>query len=112
MIPAPLKSIRAYCVQCCNGQMYEVRECPATGCPLHPYRFGHRPPEKLKLTPVKSIRAKCLDCSAGSVKDVRECWDKGCALYPYRMGKNPNIKGNAERVKHFRFASNSSKKAR
>ena len=39
----PLKAIRAKCMDCCNGQFKEVRECPITECPLHEYRMGHRP---------------------------------------------------------------------
>lgn len=39
----PLKAIRAKCMDCCNGQFKEVRECPITDCPLHEYRMGHRP---------------------------------------------------------------------
>lgn len=39
----PIKSIRAKCRDCCAGQPKEVKLCPATGCPLYPYRMGHRP---------------------------------------------------------------------
>lgn len=39
----PIKSIRAYCMECTSGQQTEVRLCPCTDCPLHPYRMGHRP---------------------------------------------------------------------
>lgn len=39
----PVKAIRAKCVDCCCGQLVEVRLCTAKGCPLHPYRMGHRP---------------------------------------------------------------------
>ena len=39
----PMKAIRAKCVDCCCGQIQEVRLCPASSCPLYPYRMGHNP---------------------------------------------------------------------
>ena len=41
----PIKAIRAKCMDCSGGSFLEVRECPCTGCPLYPYRMGHRPPK-------------------------------------------------------------------
>lgn len=42
----PLKAIRAKCLDCCCGQVYEINKCTATQCPLYEYRTGHNP--KLK----------------------------------------------------------------
>ena len=39
----PIKAIRQKCLDCCNGQYIEVKECPITECALYEYRFGHRP---------------------------------------------------------------------
>lgn len=39
----PMKAIRAKCVDCSNGQVKEIRECPVKTCPLYEYRSGHRP---------------------------------------------------------------------
>lgn len=39
----PIKAIRAKCLECCNGQQKEVRECAILKCTLHPYRMGKRP---------------------------------------------------------------------
>ena len=39
----PIKAIRAKCLDCCNGQMKEVRLCTVKNCALHEYRDGHRP---------------------------------------------------------------------
>lgn len=39
----PLKAIRAKCLDCCAGQVAEVRHCTVKNCPLFPYRMGHRP---------------------------------------------------------------------
>lgn len=39
----PVKAIRAKCLDCCNNQLSEVRECEIKTCPLHPYRMGKRP---------------------------------------------------------------------
>ena len=34
------KAIRLKCIDCCAGNMAEVRRCPATQCPLWRYRMG------------------------------------------------------------------------
>lgn len=39
----PMKAIRAKCLDCCCGQVQEVRLCPCADCPLYPYRMGRRP---------------------------------------------------------------------
>lgn len=41
----PIKAIRAKCIECCCGQMGEVRLCTIKDCPLWEYRNGHRPKE-------------------------------------------------------------------
>lgn len=40
---SPLKAIREKCIDCCCGQLKEVRLCPVVNCPLHGFRFGHKP---------------------------------------------------------------------
>jgi len=42
----PVKAIRAYCLDCCNWQAYEVTHCTRTQCELYPYRMGHNPNRK------------------------------------------------------------------
>lgn len=42
-ITNPVKAIRAKCLDCCCGQINEVKECTAVNCPLHPFRFGKNP---------------------------------------------------------------------
>ncbi len=44
----PVKSIRAYCMECGDGTCREVRLCHMFDCPLYPYRFGRRPTEAEK----------------------------------------------------------------
>ena len=39
----PIKAIRAKCIDCCCGDLKEVRECTIEECPLWPYRMGRRP---------------------------------------------------------------------
>lgn len=39
----PMKAIRAKCLDCCCDQANEVKLCPATRCPLHPFRLGKNP---------------------------------------------------------------------
>ncbi len=34
------KAIRLKCIDCCAGNMAEVRKCPVTNCPLWRYRMG------------------------------------------------------------------------
>lgn len=34
------KAIRAKCIDCCCGQVPEVRKCTLTTCPLWIYRMG------------------------------------------------------------------------
>ena len=34
------KAIRLKCIDCCCGNMAEVRKCPAEHCPLWRYRMG------------------------------------------------------------------------
>lgn len=41
----PIKAIRAKCLDCCCGQVAEVRLCIDEECPLWEYRMGHRPKE-------------------------------------------------------------------
>ncbi|MHB9023968.1 MAG: hypothetical protein ACYC7E_07285 [Armatimonadota bacterium] len=36
----PLRAIRRKCLDCTCGQVKEVRECPATTCPLFRFRLG------------------------------------------------------------------------
>ena len=42
----PLKAIRAKCIDCCCGQLKEVKLCPSDDCSLWIYRFGHNPNRK------------------------------------------------------------------
>lgn len=42
-ILTPVKAIRAKCLDCCCGQVVEVRLCPVEKCSLWPYRMGKRP---------------------------------------------------------------------
>ena len=42
-ITSPVKAIRAKCLDCCCANSTEVKLCPASECPLHPFRFGKNP---------------------------------------------------------------------
>lgn len=76
--------------------MKEVRECPIDRCPLHQYRFGHRPSEKATLTPMKAIRKHCLECCYGSSTEVRLCTAENCPLQAYRSGHKPKVNNYTE----------------
>jgi len=48
-------AVRKFCLECVGGGGRKrasklVRECPATKCPLHPFRLGKNPYHKLNLT--------------------------------------------------------------
>lgn len=47
----PMKAIRAKCLDCMCGQIYEIKKCPCTDCPLYSYRSGHNPNCKRKRVP-------------------------------------------------------------
>ena len=57
----PMKAIRAKCLDCCCFQSKEVKLCPATDCPLWPYRLGHRPDWKSKSERAKEIPTESAD---------------------------------------------------
>lgn len=42
------KAIRMKCIDCCGGNMAEVRKCPATSCSLWRYRMGKEENDGLK----------------------------------------------------------------
>lgn len=42
-IKSPIKAIRAKCLDCCCGQINEVKSCSAIDCPLYYFRFGKNP---------------------------------------------------------------------
>lgn len=39
----PIKAIRKKCLDCCMGQVEEVKQCPIEDCDLYPFRFGKNP---------------------------------------------------------------------
>ena len=52
----PMKAIRAKCLDCCAGQVAEIRRCELKNCPLFPYRFGKRPKEGTRYHPGQFAR--------------------------------------------------------
>jgi len=38
-----VKIMRKFCLDCTNGDREYVAKCPATTCPVYPYRFGTNP---------------------------------------------------------------------
>ncbi len=42
-INSPITAIRAFCVGCMGGQVYEVRKCTKRNCQLYPFRMGKNP---------------------------------------------------------------------
>ena len=46
VLKTPMKAIRAKCVDCCCGNVQEVKLCTIKNCPLYPYKMGRRPSDK------------------------------------------------------------------
>jgi hypothetical protein len=69
--PSPLKVIRAKCVDCCGGQVGEVRKCVATTCPLWSFRMGHNPFTNRKGNPatLRTGAAHANDNDPASIDD-------------------------------------------
>lgn len=44
----PMRAIRAKCLDCVNGQIYEINKCHIEKCPLWKYRTGHRPKKSVE----------------------------------------------------------------
>lgn len=40
---SPGRAIRLKCLDCMGGSSHEVELCPATDCPLYPFRKGRNP---------------------------------------------------------------------
>ena len=53
------KAIRLKCIDCCGGNMAEVRKCDLTKCPLWRYRMGKE--ENDDLRPARKNNEKTHD---------------------------------------------------
>jgi len=69
-ITSPLKAIRAKCLDCCCDQTTEVKLCPASTCPLYPFRFGKNPFRKRELTD-EQREALCQRLELGRAKNTQ-----------------------------------------
>jgi hypothetical protein len=70
--PSPFKVIRAKCIDCCSGQVGEVRKCVATTCALWPYRMGENPFTNRKGNPatLRPGAAHANDNDPASIDDT------------------------------------------
>lgn len=59
-------AIRAFCIQCSNGQPSEVRFCQVTGCALFAFRMGSDPFNR------KSIRTAAERAEAGGEEELAD----------------------------------------
>lgn len=49
-IKSPLKAIRAKCINCSGGRMFDADNCVIPDCPLFPYRKGRNPaPDTMRV---------------------------------------------------------------
>lgn len=67
VITSPIKAIRAKCLDCCCDQREEVKLCPATTCPLYPFRLGKNPNRKTRTFTEEQKKA-----AAERLKKARE----------------------------------------
>jgi len=121
-VPAPIKAIRTYCLDCTGGNDAETRRCTArqagkgsidaSACHLWPWRMGTKADKsRSNKVPVKSraVRLECMNCMGGSSEAVKTCPSAKCALYPHRLGRNPNQAHrkpsliSIEKLKAYRF---------
>jgi hypothetical protein len=61
----PMKAIRQKCLQCCCGQLKEVRECAVQTCALWPYRMGRRPKKQTLALQPQQVAQEDADESEG-----------------------------------------------
>ncbi len=65
-MPTLAEAARAKCLDCCGGQLREVRSCMALACPLWPFRMGSDPFRGIRGTPVEiGSRRPISDPSGG-----------------------------------------------
>lgn len=59
----PMRAIRAKCLDCVNGQIYEINKCHLEKCPLWKYRTGHRPKKSVEgdFSPVNDEDGDFID---------------------------------------------------
>ena len=50
-------AIRNKCIDCCGGVRAEVRKCPATNCPLWPFRMGAEIKDTGEDDPMEDLEA-------------------------------------------------------
>ena len=53
---SPLRAIRAKCIDCCGGQLYEVNKCAIDTCPLWAFRRGHRPKAQIPQEDAQNLQ--------------------------------------------------------
>lgn len=77
-ITNPVKVIRAYCLECSNGQPSEVKHCSVVRCPLYPFRFGKNPfRQKRELTEEqkKAVGDRLREARKNNSDNEEECED-------------------------------------
>jgi hypothetical protein len=84
---SPLRSARAFCLECQGGTARFVRECDDAACALRPWRVPGALPEAAERV-LRGIRRHCLAC-AGDRREIRACAADACPLWPYRFGVMP-----------------------
>jgi len=68
-IKTPIKAIREKCLECCAGQINEVRCCPCITCSCWFYRFGKRPETLIKQKSIW-IEPLCFANNTGKSSDI------------------------------------------
>lgn len=78
-ITNPVKVIRAYCLECSNGQPSEVKYCPVEKCPLFPFRFGKNPfrqKREMSEEQRQAVRDRLREARKYNSDSVEDCEDE------------------------------------
>lgn len=76
-----LKTIRSYCLWCCNDQKHEIKLCTVTKCALWVYRLGKRPVRIPSLLVEVGIAVSFEDETARSISSpIQNIINKESAL--------------------------------
>lgn len=76
----PMKAIRQKCLDCCCGSVEEVKQCPCDDCPLHIYRFGHKPYSNYEMTPARQAHIEKLRNSQKTLKTANDKTHEGLGV--------------------------------
>jgi hypothetical protein len=91
-ILTPIKAIRAKCIDCCGGVMYQVRECGCSDCSLYPYRMGKNPNRKRNAEQTEATQDLILSSESATRSGGKSIEAVGEGNYTSPMQRDENTK--------------------